>query len=741
MDKTTKSKLLMILFFLVLPSFALRSEWVKIKDEGLMQYIDLTPSTIKEGHVRFSVALDPTFIKEYELYSTGLTAKTDIEYDDWLSVSANKILLPITTSLTKEDTLILDKNMLQILTDGYIDVYYDEKTEPLVHFGWESEEWTLVYYNDVTIGICDTGVWSQFSNCTPSGNWTVQNKTVYANVTSNETFWSINGTIPDYNLIQMWTAIHENAYDISFSFSDYYNYTGINLVSYPLNSEGARSPTESIDFEDGTDEGAPVGWDLGGSTYLVQVSEDVADGDNKSLLIRNDLTDSKPSLQYDTTYNFTVDSTIVHSIYLDKMGVVETVYNYGDTIVSNILTFQIDTSTRIIEWYNQSSASWITGITPLKFKDWSKVHVTLDFTNDLYNIYVDGIFQGLGYFRNYDHNAGSFSKIQIIFNEDANETHLYFDNWEIYNEVYLPYQLDSIANNSYEVLWTTGWAYCTEHANCTSPYYCTLSGDENSKCTLDVEGTLSLENLQTIYPEGEATFFASYEDAGTPIVGANVWFELYNASVNGTLLGNVSATYSNDLYQALFNITEFEGYYIEVHSEYQPVYASEIDSDIFDSVIAQLIIEYPLSTDEVSAKTLYPQFKVIISDFVRTAECSYETALQKSDKFTVSNNVTYSGTFINPINGENYLIVSCKIGELTLIEQSYYTALVIPDVYLLGINTEAHLLSQLYIFYFKRFLWTVGKPLFGFFIIIGFIITMFNNLFIRGVQYISGRSK
>ena len=108
MGKVTVITLLMC--FLILPAFALRVEWVKVKDEGLMQYIDLEPLVLSKGIVRFKVTLNPLFVKEYELYTVGLVSKS-ITTEDWLKVNADKVLIPITTTLSKDDVMIMDKTL------------------------------------------------------------------------------------------------------------------------------------------------------------------------------------------------------------------------------------------------------------------------------------------------------------------------------------------------------------------------------------------------------------------------------------------------------------------------------------------------------------------------------------------------------------------------------------------------------------------------------------------------------
>jgi len=633
--------------------------------------------------------------------------------------------------------MIMDKTLDLILKNGYIDVPFTDYSNNLIHFGWESEEWVAVYYENVTIGICDSGVWSQYNNCTPSGNWTTTEKQVYANVTFNETLWKINGTTPDYKLLQIWTDIHENSYDISMSLFSSYNYSTINLVSYPL--EANIIPNLTIDFEDGTDGNMPVDWTPTGTSYLTLVSDDIVKNGNKSFLIQNSLTNDRPSISYTTLHNYTADSSWIFNIYLDKLGVVEPSLSIDDGIQGNILTYNIDTSTHFLKWYNQSSASWISGTTDLTLNTWHTIHTNFNFGTDTYEIYVDDSYEGKGYFRNHDHNADSVNRMQWLFNENANETHIYTDDYFFYSSSYTPAHLGSTANQNYEVLWTTGWAYCTDHANCTDAYYCSLTGDENSKCTLDNEATLELYNLQSMYSEGETTFFASYTYDDLPIENATVRFELYNASINGTLLGNTSASYSNGLYYVAFNVTEFDDYYIEVYAVNQPLYSSEIDTGSFDVVLADLITEYPLITSSISSRTLYPQFRIIMSDFVQTATCRYKTALQDSNSFTVSNNVTYVGTSINPVNGENYLIVICNVGEIELSESVTFSATVIPDVYTLGMTWEVTEISRLTTFYFKEFLWTFGKPFMAFTLMIGTIVLIFNNLFIRVLNYIKGR--
>lgn len=703
-------KLFVMFALLIFPTFALNTNWEKVKDEGLMSYVTLEPFKDLDGSTIFKVTLNPEFKENYELYFLGLTTKTT--FDSWLVEKASTINIP---AYLKSGNSLASKNYLlsDILAKGYIRVETpDETINYVFHIGWSSEEWHLLYNTNVTIGICDSGSWSQYSDCMPSSNWTVQDKTIYANITSNETFWKLNGTIPDYNVVQIWTDIHLDSYNTTVLVDN--KEVEINVTSGKLTTL-LMGEADVLVFSDDFEDDDVSDWtQVGDGWTVISGVLTHSDTDPDFIYAPYNLT---AGTSYIVKFNFTIGT-----VGAWKGGLM---WYDGDQSGDNAYLNQHDDAGSQ-HYFNERVDGSFSGSVNSEGFDYITSHTYL---NKLF-IYGNGTVYSQTFFENgtlaYENDYTDLTLFGgfVGFYTNANKE---VEDVEIWT-------LATPSNNlPYEINWVTGWAYCTSHDNCTSDYFCSLSEDETSQCTGDYTPTLEILGDNTNFAESSVTFFIDFTHEDSTVLGSTIWGELYNASVGGTLLQNVTANYDTKYYLTFENLTEYSGYYLKAYGLNQPIYSLVQDNKEFDVVIASIEILYPISTEKVYARTIFPRFILTISDFENVGTCAYHTPQQQSGTFTVSNNVTFNSVPMNPINSWNRLTVECDIGGLTLRKTVAFDSLVVPDQYLLGINLNSHIASTLMLYRIKEMLWIIGFPYFLFILLVS-IISLLVYLFKKGVS-------
>lgn len=713
--------LVLVVCLLIVPTFALQTAWVKIKDDGLMEYIDLEPLDLPNGDTLFKVTIRPEFKTAYEDYTLGFESKTS--YEDWLMLESKNVIVPYHIN-TGEEIVYKNIDLDSLLKEGHFLIKLDrEKVNSIIHFGWFSEEWTLIYTENVTIGVYvdgDVPTWCvDCSTLNESSNMTTTERNVWANVTTNETFWLLNGTTPEFPLFQVWTEIHDDSYNVTFELPIGSNRTNITVNNSQFASELFNTSEPTLLWNDTFDDDDISDWTQDTGDFVVNdgwmshsgaadwiISPYNASGDYRIRVLWHTGASGKGGV----AWNFQAQNNDDHNFYqLDNYEGYEKLY-YGerisDSFGSAINSHEIDApdNTNLLTdvFVYRSNDTYRAC---LMWENETIIYCNAEWWNDTFTS---------GYVGFYGSEIMNVSYIEV---------------WN------LPIPID---NHTFELNWVTGWAYCTAHANCSVEYYCSMSGDQNSRCLADITPTVEFVGEQDVYPEGNITMFVNVSSSGVVIDNATVWVELYNSSVNGTLLQNVTGNYSGGLYSIPFtNLTEFENYYASANGELQPIYGLDSDTHEFDVVTASLEIIYPLSTDEVYARTIHPRIRLTMSDFALIGECFYDTEQQRSDRFTVSNNVTFNSVPMNPINGRNYMTVSCDIGGLVLKETVEFQSMVVPDVYLLGINLNTHIVSQIMLFYLKQFLWNIGPSLFGFFLILSTIVIAYHYIFKKAIERVT----
>jgi len=277
-----------------------------------------------------------------------------------------------------------------------------------------------------------------------------------------------------------------------------------------------------------------------------------------------------------------------------------------------------------------------------------------------------------------------------------------------------------------DMTWVTGYLHCSDHSDCHEDYFCVPYYEglgliyATQVCQADLSTDVELM-LNTHYPEGTQTFYANYTYQNAPIPNGSGVFTI--AYRNGTFIENISATWNPliDMYEGTtsLNTSEID---VNVSIQAQPYYSIAYDTGETDIVYMSLTIEYPEEFELLRSKTIYPKINLILSDFYDTGTCRLRINTETTGWFTVVNNVSYDNFPINLINDENYLVVDCIMGDIILTKAVGFTTSAVPDPYLLGINLNAHLITQEGLHDYKAFLNVFGKGWFFFILPTSFII-------------------
>lgn len=714
---------------------------------------------------------------------------------------------------------------------------------------WNGSEWQTLRYTTGSDDIYEEAmswgmpggyepIWCfDCENYTQSSNFTTLEFPIWANITTNETFWKLNGTTPPYQLFQIWADIHLGAYNISFKIPDdaeqSFNLSEGKITNYPLFSSNASS----FNFSSFTYRRS-----LTGSGNIT-----VALIDTKSLIstgkMRSDCADIRVTDTSDNEYEYwtqfcnttetriyakPTDSTEVsHRIYYGYSGATDNA-NFNATFSNPLLPngdFEGDATGDPDTWtiveasgsvdVSQTRAFIGTNSTKYVDDDGGQPTMTRTFTgipDDTlleWSVNVDFVTT-TGAFVRIGGDTGS-NAILGMFMKDNNDIDIYpspgvqtlnisyaDDEWTNFtllnnmttlktkfwvNNQYAgeydfrkiggdpttmidvafqagagsitTYYLDAMrlfrfssyatvgseetgesANTSFSLEWATGWAYCTEHSNCTLDYFCTNLTTFYSQCFPDLSAVAVIDP-QTQYPIGNITPCASYTYSGTSLDNATARFEISYS--NGTLLYNETASYfsATERYCVTFDMPEGELFDLDFYAQQQPEYAEATSTLDVDVVFLNLTIEFPESNAFLHSSRIFPRIRFQMSDFYKSASCQYITNFETKEPFSVTNNITYDEMPIDLINGENILKVRCSIGGRGLEESVVFETSAVPDIYLLGINLQAHLATQIALHRIKQMIWIFGKPFTIFVWALSFII-LFGYTFISAMRSIEG---
>ena len=740
MDKRKTTIILATVFFMFcLVSATPTGVWTKTKDEYVMSCINIEPVGVKD-FVEWKVTyIDYKCLSK--MLSLELTGETSKIVDDlaYVNLVSKMVDLPIKLISPDFKTIETSINLDTLIKDTLFYTYSTSYNK--IAIGLATEEWELIYYENVTVGLCDSGVWSQYNNCTPSANWTVTEKQVYANMTSNETYWKINGTLQNYSIFQIWSNIHLESYDKYIYFNDVPFLINVTTNILTTNNliEGEDSFYELVNefFETQTVGNLPTDFSIyEGIAGTIRVSNTLSYSTDKSLKYIDTNTGTAPTC---AKYFSAAQNNTLISLYF----YVDSITSTGDAVYIT----------------QNAQGGYNDGTSKLSLRNDGTIHIYPNGTPTELNLtYVEDIWYNLKTESNiitdkvkYWLNDEFMGEYATTLNDVTSSNALwlwggatptftvYYDNLIITDLNISSGKTDFTSTDTYEIGWTTGWAYCTENSNCTQSYYCDTTEDvSNYKCVEDLTTTSNILNSEYAL-EGPVTLFSNYLYDSVIIPNATGVYSI--GYRNGTFIEEINTTWNEitSLYENTYNFTIGE-YEINVTFTGQPFYHNASTSLDLDVIFLELEILNPKHNERLYASTVYPALILTIPDFYLSGSCRWIHNTKTTTLFTVTNNATFDNFPLDLINNDNILTAECVVGDISISKSIEFITTAVPDPYLLGINLNTHLVAQAQLEEMKQFLFIGGTPYMLFMIPIS-IIMMFGYLFIRSVNEVTGLNK
>jgi hypothetical protein len=729
-----------ILLVLLLPGRALTREWVKTEDSDEMLCIDLS---VKEGKdlLIFTVnSIDEKCLGEQ--LANLFIGTTKFDTSAYLTEIAPFTVLPISEKSSSDKITAYSGYTVEDFLKRATLEYTVSSQVKSIKFGWNSETWEAVYSENIIYG-----------NTTTNATNTMQ---IYANGTTNGTYWRGGANLTAiYNVTRFWTTIHTNASNVSDDIN-----TGNSLASY---TSGTGQLYSFFTQDLNTSCFSPVSLNSGLISYyntdepsgtVMIDSLNLQNGTINGALVNqvgkinrtyNYVTNDWTSVTNLNGLNLTGNFTISHWIYFDNLPVNDLSYigNAFPSTQKGWMVYYSTTGDDKINFfgYGLSDTNVISTTTPVA-DTW--YHVVVTYNGTRLALWINGAIQ--------DDDAstgaitGSTRAVWFARYEHAPDYNLTgnIDEIGFWNRALTPAEINASLYNFgtglacggapytnpqysyYNLTWTTNGTYCSSDSNCSLSQWCNSTTPiQNSLCAEDYITSANIIGANSQYDVTDSVLFqANYTYGTTSIDNATMAsFELYNSS--GFSLSNYTATYDNEteVYSAYINLTEEgEDFDLIFRAEEQPYYAEATDTATFDVFIFSLNITFPEEGAQLYSNKIYPRIFVKLSNFYNSADCLFTHNFKKSESFTVVNNLTFDERLINLINGENNLELECSAGGRTLITTATFRTSAVPDIYLLGLNLDIHLLVQETLIFTKKLLFSLRIPLISLIIFINLAV-------------------